>query len=174
MYYRKCLDVNPNHKDARASLQILSKVSHRPNFTIDFPDIENGSGSSKKFSSKSGNGEDAEGRKSRRHKKRGKRTSSSSSGSSSSSRFSSSGSDSSGRGRSRSKKQKKSVKHEPSLSPFSKKMALQQLNPTSVSSGKSDVAGSQASFYPSTEYPAIATQPHPVPPPSLGKPLCYF
>ena len=57
------------------------------------------------------------------------------------------------------------MKHEPSLSPFSKKMA--QLNPAIVSSGKSDMAGT---FYPSTEYPSIATQPHPVPPPpSMGK-----
>lgn len=124
------------------------------------------------------NEEKDEGRRSRRHRKRGKRGSSSSSsksGSSSSSRFSSSGSDSS-RDRSRSKKSRRSkkTKHEASLSPFSKKMA--QLNPANAgaSSGSLDVSSSTsathtASFYPSTEYPSISTQPHPVPPPAFGK-----
>ncbi len=118
-----------------------------------------------------------EGRKSRRHRKRGKRGSSSSSsksGSSSSSRFSSTGSDSS-RGRSRSKKSrrsKKTAKHEPSLSPFSKKMA--QLNPSNAVTLAGDVGqvvppNQATSFYPSTEYPSISTQPHPVPPPAFGR-----
>lgn len=138
--------------------------------------MENGS-ASKAISGKSEDaGDNEEGRKSRRHRKRGKRGSSSSSsksGSSSSSRFSSSGSDSS-RGRSRSKKSRrtKKSKHEPSLSPFSKKMA--QLNPSNAGSSTVDVSAASAappnaSFYPSTEYPSISTQPHPVPPPAFGK-----
>lgn len=133
--------------------------------------MENGKGKSTEDAENNG-----EGRKSRRNRKRGKRGSSSSSsksGSSSSSRFSSSGSDSS-RGRSRSKKSKKSKKsskHEPSLSPFSKKMA--QLNPSNAGlasgSTESGSAPQAASFYPSTEYPTMSTQPHPVPPPAFGK-----
>lgn len=65
------------------------------------------------------------------------------------------------------------MKHEPSLSPFSKKMA--QLNPSNaVTSGDVSQAApsNQAtSFYPSTEYPSISTQPHPVPPPAFGRPI---
>nr|CAG4641680.1 EOG090X05S8 [Eurycercus lamellatus] len=115
-YYQKCLNINPNHKDARSSLQLLSKKSQRPNFNIDFLDVENGTKGNKMAEE---GGEDGSERKSRRRQKRDKRGSSSNSGSSSSSRFSSSGSDSS-RGRSRSKKaRRKKSKHEPSLSPFS-------------------------------------------------------
>lgn len=177
-HYQKCLSVNPNHQEARSSLQLLSKGRQRPNFNIDFLDMDNGS-ASKAISGKSEDaGDNDEGRKSRRHRKRGKRGSSSSSsksGSSSSSRFSSSGSDSS-RGRSRSKKSRRSKKskHEPSLSPFSKKMA--QLNPSNAGSSTAvdvvsaaSAAQPSASFYPSTEYPSISTQPHPVPPPAFGK-----
>lgn len=134
--------------------------------------MENGSKATGKSAE---DAEKDEGRKSRRHRKRGKRGSSSSSsksGSSSSSRFSSSGSDSS-RGRSRSKKSKKSKKskREASLSPFSKKMA--QLNPSNAGAsadvGPAVPAVQASSFYPSTEYPSISTQPHPVPPPAFGK-----
>ena len=182
--YQKCLGVNPSHQEARSSLQRLSKSRQRPNFNIDFLDMENGS-SSKALTGKAPEDTEQkdEGRKSRRHRKRGKRGSSSSSsksGSSSSSRFSSSGSESS-RGRSRSKKSrrsKKTAKHEPSLSPFSKKMA--QLNPSNAATLAGDIsqaAPSQqaTSFYPSTEYPSISTQPHPVPPPpAFGRRISKF
>lgn len=177
LHYQKCLTINPNHPEARSSLQLLSKGRGRPNFNIDFLEVENGL-ASKAISSKSIEAaeDNDESRKSRRHRKRGKRGSSSSSsksGSSSSSRFSSSGSDSS-RGRSKSKKSRssKKSKHEPSLSPFSKKMA--QLNPSNAGSSSAVEASSaipsapQVSFYPSTEYPSISTQPHPVPPPAFG------
>nr|CAG4640008.1 EOG090X05S8 [Daphnia pulex] len=173
--YQKCLGVNPSHPEARASLQRLSKSRQRPNFNIDFMDMENGSSAKATGKGTEETEQKDEGRKSRRHRKRGKRGSSSSSsksGSSSSSRFSSTGSDSS-RGRSRSKKSrrsKKAAKHEPSLSPFSKKMA--QLNPSNAATLAGDVGQvvppNQATFYPSTEYPSISTQPHPVPPPAFG------
>ena len=170
--------MNPSHPEARTSLQRLSKSRQRPNFNIDFLDIENGSSAKASAGKATEEMEQKdEGRKSRRNRKRGKRGSSSSSsksGSSSSSRFSSSGSDSS-RGRSRSKKSrrsKKTTKHEPSLSPFSKKMA--QLNPSNAVTLASDIGqvvppNQPTSFYPSTEYPSISTQPHPVPPPAFGK-----
>ncbi len=169
------MTVNPNHEDARAELQRLTKGRSRPKFNIDLLDVENGSKATGKPAE---DAEKDEGRKSRRHRKRGKRGSSSSSsksGSSSSSRFSSSGSDSS-RGRSRSKKSKKSKKskREASLSPFSKKMA--QLNPSNAGAsadvGPAVPAVQASSFYPSTEYPSISTQPHPVPPPAFGKCKC--
>ncbi|XP_046652917.1 serine/arginine repetitive matrix protein 2-like isoform X1 [Daphnia pulicaria] len=172
--YQKCLGVNPSHPEARASLQRLSKSRQRPNFNIDFMDMENGSSARATGKGTEETEQKDEGRKSRRHRKRGKRGSSSSSksGSSSSSRFSSTGSDSS-RGRSRSKKSrrsKKAAKHEPSLSPFSKKMA--QLNPSNAATLAGDVGQvvppNQPTFYPSTEYPSISTQPHPVPPPAFG------
>merc|ERR1712071_296376 len=134
-HYQKCLSIAPNHKEARSSLQLLSKGRQRPNFNIDFLDVENGSTSRNKAEE----AEEGEIRKSRRHRsKRSKRNNSSSSSTSSSSRFSSSGSNSS-RSRSRSKKSRRrsskksssSSKHQAPLSPFSKKMA--QLNPTSAS-----------------------------------------
>ena len=174
-HYEKCLNVNPNHKDARTELHRLTKGRQHPKFNIDLLSVENGS----KTAGKSVEDiEKDEGRKSRRHRKRGKRGSSSSSsksGSSSSSHFSSSGSDSS-RGRSRSKKSKKSKKskREASLSPFSKKMA--QLNPSNAGAS-ADIAvptGQSSSFYPSTEYPSISTQPHPVPPPAFGMHNLHF
>jgi hypothetical protein len=154
----------------------LSKSRQRPNFNIDFMDMENGSSAKATGKGTEETEQKDEGRKSRRHRKRGKRGSSSSSsksGSSSSSRFSSTGSDSS-RGRSRSKKSrrsKKAAKHEPSLSPFSKKMA--QLNPSNAATLAGDVGQvvppNQPTLYPSTEYPSISTQPHPVPPPAFGR-----
>nr|CAG4646245.1 EOG090X05S8 [Macrothrix elegans] len=174
--YQKCLNLNPNHVEARASLQQLSKNRQRPNFNIDFLEVENGTGPKGATGRSADEAEEKnDGKKSRRHRKRNKRGSSSSSsrsGSSSSSRFSSSGSESSN-GRSRSKKSRRSkkTKHEPSLSPFSKKMA--QLNPSSVAASNSAdtsvvAPAPPATFYPSTEYPSISTAPHPVPPPAFG------
>lgn len=163
-YYKKCLTVNPNHKEAQASLQVLMKRGHRPNFNIDFMEMENG----KPKGDATVEGDDD--RKSRRRKKESKKkrsgSSSSDSGSSSSSRFSSSGSDGSSRGRSKKRKSKKS-KREASLSPFSKKQAQATLNPTSAPGANAGPAlpPSMAGAYPSTEYPSIATRPHPVPPP---------
>lgn len=174
--YRKCLTINPSHKEAQASLQLLTKKAHRPNFNIDFLDGENGGDVG--LNSSKGKEEFEEGgdRKSRRrhkeekkkHRKSGGNHSSSDSDSSSSSRFSSSGSDDSSHERSRSKKARRSKKskREASLSPFSKKMA--QLNPTSAPTMDAGPALSvpvTATVYPSTEYPSIATRPMPVPPP---------
>lgn len=153
--YQKCLAINPNHKEARASLQQLSKGRGRPSFSLDFLEMENG-----KKDAKEDPEEKDDGRKSRRRKKKKRGSSSSSrSTSSSSSRFSSADSASS-RGRKKSRKSKKD-KREQSLSPFSKKMA--QLNP---SNAVPEVV--PAPHYP-TEYPSIVTQPHPVPPPSFGE-----
>ena len=177
-YYQKCLALNPNHKDARASLQLLTKKSHRTNFNIDFLGGENGSGGGLNSSKGKDDFEEEDDRKSRRRHKEGKKKhrksgtgSSNSDDDSSTSRFSSSGSDDSSRGRSRSKKSRlsKKSKKEASLSPFSKKMA--QLNPTSAPSGPAADMGPAlpasmiSAAYPSTEYPAIATRPMPVPPP---------
>ena len=52
---------------------------------------------------------------------------------------------------------------------------MAQLNPSNAGlvagATESSVAVTQAaSFYPSTEYPTLSTQPHPVPPPAFGKP----
>ena len=155
--YQKCLAIKPDHKEARASLQQLSKARGRPSFNLDFLEMENG-----KKDAKGDSEEKDDGRKSRRRKKkkRGSSSSSSSRSSSSSSRFSSADSGSS-RGRRKSRKSKKD-KREQSLSPFSKKMA--QLNPSNAVP-----EAVPAPQYPSTEYPSIATQPHPVPPPSFGE-----
>lgn len=51
---------------------------------------------------------------------------------------------------------------------------MAQLNPSNAGSSSAVEASSaipsapQVSFYPSTEYPSISTQPHPVPPPAFG------
>ena len=170
--YHKCLNIAPNHKEARSSIQALSKSRQKPNFNIDF--LENGAAAK---NGAGGGGDDSAGQAAaagdlqdggaggqkvkERHRKRTTSSSSSSSSSSSASRFSSSDSNSSA-ARSRRKKKKSSKssrsKKEASLSPFSKKMA--QLNPLENPLLQPDSALPAAPFYP-------LEAPHPVPAPQF-------
>jgi len=173
LLYQKCLVVAPNHQEARASLTLLSKGRSRPNFNIDFLDVGKSAGKvdDSKGMEMADSPEESSKKKSRRSRRKRSSSSSSSSSTSSSSRFSSSGSNSSRERSHRKKSRSRKAKRDPSLSPFSKKMA--QLNPViGAASSSVDIAPvpppTASAYYPSTEYPTASSQAYPVPAPQFG------
>ena len=156
--YQKCLVIAPNHQEARASLQLLSKGRQRPNFSIDFLD-EDVNVAAKTGKEDENTGRGREGKKLRRNKRSS--SSDSQNSSSSSGRFSSTDSNSSrSRGRSKKSKKSKKIKREASLSPFSKKMAQLNPAPSTSSAGAIEIAPVPPPVgYPMpVEYPAVQSQ----------------